>query len=309
MFYLPRGASNTRGGDLTQNPVPIRPLLPDDADLPAAARHVDPTVRRVIEQIVRIRNDVNRGHDLPRVHVVHEQLRRLAATDKQAAVALVQRHRKIPLRARHRPLRDDRLLFAVDHGDVPGIGNVHEDPFAVLLQLERLRVGIELDAPDLPAVLGVEDRQTPVAVSHPEDLLRGVVPHIVGVIFQINTRELLERRGVVDPARAVLVVGNRNPIRLGREADALRRLQVLDPIARLPSREVDHLHRVVPQCRHEQPVPLRVQREVVDPPLNPRQRDHLHALEPLVAASPVALCGGVLSARIAPRDKARNECE
>src|SRR5690349_24228633 len=49
----------------------------------------------------------------------------------------IQRHGEVGAKFAQRPRGCDGLLFPVDHGHLPGAGDVHKNPAALCLQLER----------------------------------------------------------------------------------------------------------------------------------------------------------------------------
>ncbi len=95
---------------------------------------------------------------------------------------------------------------------------------------------VQLHVRDLLTVLRVYRGQPTVAIAHPEAVRDVIVTDIVGIVLQLDGRGLLQRRAVIQSARAVLVVGHGQPVGFRGEADSLRRTEVPDVLRDLARR-------------------------------------------------------------------------
>src|SRR5258706_15089633 len=92
----------------------------------------------------------------------------------------VERHRKI-IPALDRPRPGDSGLGAINARDLPRRRDVYEDARAVLFQLKRFRMAVELDVADALPARGGDDAERAVAIADVDSARRGVVADVVGV--------------------------------------------------------------------------------------------------------------------------------
>ena len=125
---------------------------------------------------------------------------------------------------------------------------------------------------------------------------------IVGIILQFDSPDLLQRCAVIQSTRAVLVVGDGEPVGFRGEADSLRHAEVPDVLRDLARRQIDHLHSAVSESRDKEPFSLRVQSKVIDATLDAVQRNCLDL------SQQVGALARALRVRVTTATTIRNNC-
>ena len=65
----------------------------------------------------------------------------------------------------HGPSGNAGVFVAIDDFDIPGIGDVHENAAAILLELERLRMAIQFDCCSHFAIGRANDAERAIAIA------------------------------------------------------------------------------------------------------------------------------------------------
>src|SRR5262245_35774326 len=140
-------------------------MLVDDVDEYFTAGDVQPLESHVVKQIIRVPVDGEVCDGFAAGGVQGDEPSWFAATDKQSMVRLIQRHWEVGLKLCHWPSANDRLLLAVDEGDLLRLGQVHENSIAVFLQLKRFGVRLEFDPADMLHRREIDERERTFAVT------------------------------------------------------------------------------------------------------------------------------------------------
>ena len=184
----------------------------------------------------------------------------------------IDRHRKIrsrPLR-RQRSGRPDRK---VDHGDLTRVRHIHKDLGPGFVDLKPLRMRFEPDIRGLRQGCRIDHRQRTLAVTHQHSVARGVYPHIVGIVTELDAPD---RGQILAPQHAHrAVTGIRHKYAVGKRdiRNALRLAQTGDPAQHLARRQIDHAEAVVAELGNKQPLPLHIDAEVIDAAAHFTERD------------------------------------
>src|SRR5438309_9806495 len=164
-----------------QGLIAISRLLLHHIDRTFSTRYVQALPLSVIKQIIRITGNGGVRHRFAVCNIEHYQARRLAAADKKAVVGFVQGHGEVRLKLFHWPGGNERMLFAVNDGDLLRIRDVNEDASALLFDLERFGMRGEFDAGGELGACRVNDAKSAFGVAKPGELRFRVEPEVVSV--------------------------------------------------------------------------------------------------------------------------------
>ncbi|HSV62427.1 MAG TPA: hypothetical protein VLH83_03715 [Chthoniobacterales bacterium] len=134
-------------------------------------------------------------------------------------------------------------------------------------------MGGQRDRSDLFSIDWIDEGYSAIAESNQDSMADSVVPDVVGIVAEIHFRNLGERFAIVDFARALFVIGNKEAIQLRDEGDTLGRTGLRNGTHPLATPQVDHLDGVVAKRADEQSVASRIESEMVDPTFNSGKRN------------------------------------
>src|SRR6476646_7692462 len=156
-------------------------------------------------------------------------------------------------------------------------GDVDENTTTLFLELECFRMGPELDRSDFFSIGCVKGRDPAAAKAHINSLRRGIVAHVVGVILKIDFTEQLKILAIIDVAHPTAIVGDKQST--GDISDALGRSQTADGVNPRALMQINHLDGVVPERANKQSFARIIESEMIDPPIDSRQRNRLLQLQ------------------------------
>ena len=107
--------------------------LIDNVDEAFAAGNVNSFSLGVVEQVIGVTGNREVRCAFARGSVKNDQAGGLAAANEKPVIWLVHGHGKVRFEFCHRPRGSNGLLLTVDDGNLFGIGDVHENPAALLL--------------------------------------------------------------------------------------------------------------------------------------------------------------------------------
>ena len=161
----------------------IRILLLNNRDRAFAAGGVNALAGLIVEDVVRVPNCRDGRDHLAAGRIENHHAGRRPADHDQPVIGFIEGHRKIRLRPAGHPRGHNRFGLAIDDRDLFRPRQIHENPAAVLFELERLRMRVQLDVRCLPALL-VDRAECAAPVSDPDLVTSGVVAEIVRVVSE-----------------------------------------------------------------------------------------------------------------------------
>ena len=243
-------------------------LLLKDVDEALAAADVQPFSPGIVEEIVGVADAVEGGCFFSAGRVVHENLRRPPAADKESMVCLIERHRKVGARVHRRPRRDDLHRRSVYNRNLFRARDIDEDARTGSFELKGFRMTRKLRLAQDLGVGRIDRCDRTAAVPNVQSLAHRVVPHVIGIVSQgRGPREVIV--GAVEPLHvAALTVRHCHALRI---RNGLQPLRLVEPWQALRDRagfEVDHFHRVVAERGDEEPLRRDIDRHVIDTALD-----------------------------------------
>ncbi len=109
-----------------------------------------------------------------------------------------------------------------------GLRHIYENSGTVLFELERFRVRSQSNFSQELRAARVENRDRSVAIPDVDPLRLRIIPHIVGVVLQIDDADRMEVSSLKDSYFAAGVVGDDEPIRLRDVSNSLGCAQTFD---------------------------------------------------------------------------------
>ena len=131
----------------------------------------------------------------------------------------------------------------------------------------------EPDIRNLRQAAGINHRKRPLAIADQYPLVRGVHADIVGIVTEF---EAANRRQILAPQythRAITGIRHQYAVRKRDIRNALRLAQASDPAQYLARRQIDHAQAIITELRNEQPLPFRIDGEMIDAAADLTERD------------------------------------
>jgi len=155
--------------------------------------------------------------------------------------------------------------------------NVDKNTMTLFFQFECFRVGRELNRSNFFSVSCVENCDAATAKAHINSLGRGIVTHVIGVIFEIDFTEQLKILAVIDIAHPTAIVRDKQTS--GNISNALGRSEAADGMNACALTQIDHLNSVIAERANKQSLSHKIEVEMIDPPFDSRQRKPLLQLQ------------------------------
>ena len=243
-------------------------------DKTLAPGHIDPLPSGVIVEVIGVLHTGKRGDHLTGLRVEYSHARRFVRSDEQAVIRLVERHGEVVLE-RQRPT-GDRMRAAIDDRDLFQVRQVDIDIRSCRFQLERFRMRSQLVF-FVGALVGrcihsPDGRGLLVAVTDVDTLVRRVVPQIIDITVEVDRRDQIERRSVVD-VKLAFAARHKQLVHFRGIDHALGVGHARDRVVQCSPADIDDLDRIVAQRGDEQLPPTRA--KMVETSLNVLQRDRL----------------------------------
>ena len=146
-----------------------------------------------------------------------------------------------------------------------GVWNIHKNSVSVFFQFKRFRVSGKFNRTDVLAVGRIDDAE-PSLVKTDINLFGGaVIAHIVGIIFQIEFADLLERFSVVRFANAGFVIRDEDAVQFRKVGDPLRCTEASNRVNSFALAHIENFDGVVAKRADKQSFASGVKGEMVDP--------------------------------------------
>ncbi len=146
--------------------------------------------------------------------------------------------------------------------------DIYEDAWPRLLQVERFRMALQRDIPEVLCTRGVDETQCPRAVSDIERVRGRIVAHIVRITGQRDRGAARKRSAIKHLAHPCFSIRDHKGVGLWEDHDPLRLVEPCDRVHMGPCLQVEDLKGIVAQRSDEQPLALEVDRHVVNPLLD-----------------------------------------
>src|SRR5215472_5721914 len=144
------------------------------------------------------------------------------------------------------------------------VRHIDKDLSPGFVDLKSLRMRLETNIRDLREAGGINNRERTLAIAHQHPLARGLHAHIVGIVTEFDAPDRGQVLGAQHAHRTV--TGIRHKYAVGKRdiRNALRLVQTANPMEHLARRQIDDAQAVVAELRNEQPLPLRIEAEMID---------------------------------------------
>jgi hypothetical protein len=137
--------------------------------------------------------------------------------------------------------------------------------------LKRFRVARQLHFTDDLGIRDGDRRESTAPESDIDTPGCRVIPDVIGVVTEPNRRPLTEIIGIQQLHTFSLAIRDRDQAGVRHHGDALRLPKPGQTLQVSAGFHVQHFHRVVPESRDKQMLACRIEGEMIDSSLDPRQ--------------------------------------
>jgi hypothetical protein len=120
---------------------------------------------------------------------------------------------------------------------------------------------------------GINHCERPLAIADQHPLVRGLHAHIVGIVTQLESPGRGQILASQHSHRTITGIRHHYAVRKRDIRNALRLAQASDPAQYLARRQINHADTVIAELGNKEPLPLRIDAEMIDAATDLTERD------------------------------------